>query len=271
MSDAMLFGDAGVVHRKRVAIVQSSYIPWKGFFDLIAAVHEFILYDDVQYTRRDWRNRNRIKTANGLRWLTIPLNVKGHYLTAIKDMMVTDRSWAGRHWKAIAHEYAAAACFHQVAGRLEALYAEAARLRRLSDINHLFIEATCRALAIETKLSWSMDYDLVPGKTERLVALCQQAGAAEYVSGPSARSYLDENLFRAAGIEVLYADYSGYPEYRQRHPPFVHTLSVIDLLLNEGPDARRYLKRSAVARRAQDMLPSPSRAWSAESGRGAGG
>jgi hypothetical protein len=234
---------------KRIAVVQSNYIPWKGFFDLIAAVDEFVLYDDVQYTRRDWRNRNRIKTEDGLLWLTVPVNVKGRYLAAIKDMNVADRSWAAHHWKTIVHNYGRASCFDEVAAWLEALYTEAERLSRLSEINRLFIDATCRALGISTRLSWSMDYDLVPGKTERLVGLCRQAGATEYLSGPNARAYLDEERFRAAGIDVLYADYDGYPEYRQLHPPFVHTVSVIDLLLNEGSRAHRYLKRSAVAGR----------------------
>ena len=228
--------------RKRIAVVQSSYIPWKGFFDLIAAVDEFVLYDDVQYTRRDWRNRNQIKTADGPQWLTVPLNVKGRYLAAIKDMVVADRSWAAKHWKTIVHNYGTASCFAEVAGWLESLYAEAERRSHLSEVNYLFIEATCRALGIGTRLSWSMDYEVMPGRTERLVGLCQQAGATEYLSGPSAQAYLEEDRFRAAGIGVVYADYAGYAEYRQLHPPFVHTVSVIDLLLNEGARARRFLK-----------------------------
>lgn len=236
--------------------MQSSYIPWKGFFDLIAAVDEFILYDDVQYTRRDWRNRNRVKTGQGLCWLTVPLHVKGRYASTIKDMTVTDRSWADRHWKTIAHSYGRAAAFDEVAGWLAPLYVRAARLGRLSEVNHLFIEAICRALGIRTRLSWSMAYELRPGPTERLVGLCQQAGAGQYLSGPSARSYLEEERFRAAGIEVLYADYAGYPEYRQLHGPFVHAVSVIDLLLNEGGQAPRYLKGSGVVGgRAPEAAP----------------
>src|SRR3990170_4704000 len=108
---------------KKVAILQSNYIPWKGFFDLIAAVDEFILYDDVQYTRRDWRNRNQIKTPQGLQWLTIPVNVKGNYLAAIKDIAIAQRSWASRHWKTIAHNYPRAHAFGEAGGWLEPLYA----------------------------------------------------------------------------------------------------------------------------------------------------
>jgi hypothetical protein len=233
----------GASRPKSLAVVQSSYIPWKGFFDLIASVDEFVLYDDVQYTRRDWRSRNQIKTAHGLQWLTVPLNVKGRYLAAVKDMVVADRSWATKHWRTIAHSYSRACCFDEIAGWLESLYAEAGRLSRLSEINYLFIEAICRTLGITTKLSWSMDYELMDGKSERLVGLCRQTGATQYLSGPSAREYLEEDRFRAAGIGVAYADYKGYPEYRQLYPPFVHTVSVIDLLLNEGSAARQYLKR----------------------------
>jgi WbqC-like protein len=241
-------------HRKRIAVVQSSYVPWKGFFDLIAAVDEFILYDDVQYTRRDWRNRNQIKTPQGLQWLTVPLNVKGQYLAAIKDMIVADPSWAERHWKTIAHHCRRAPCFDEVAPWLEPLYLEAGALTRLSEVNYLFIEAICRALDIRTRLTWSMDYELAPGRTDRLVGLCRQAGATEYLSGPSARGYMEEDRFREAGIRVLYADYAGYREYRQLYPPFVHAVSVVDLLVNEGANAGRYLKRADLAEPASRAL-----------------
>src|SRR5262245_25332489 len=107
---------------KAVAIVQSNYIPWKGYFDLINLVDEFILYDDVQYTRRDWRNRNKIKTANGPQWLTIPVEVKGKYSQKIKDTMITDPDWAHKHWRSIAHSYSKARCFRQYSEFFEDLY-----------------------------------------------------------------------------------------------------------------------------------------------------
>src|SRR4051812_8378856 len=108
---------------KRVAIVQSNYVPWKGYFDLINAVDEFILYDDMQYTRRDWRNRNKIKTPQGPIWITIPLQVKGRYHQRIDEMLVSDPAWAANHWKTLAHNYAAAPCFGEVAEWLQPLYA----------------------------------------------------------------------------------------------------------------------------------------------------
>jgi hypothetical protein len=227
---------------KRIAVVQSNYIPWKGYFDLIASVDEFILFDSVQYTRRDWRNRNQIKTARGLLWLTIPVETKGQFEKPIKDMTVADRSWPRRHWETIRHSYARAASFPVVGGFVESLYREAEGHSCLSAINRLFLQAICEFLGIRTKIAASMDYRVVTGKSERLISLCLQAGGSVYVSGPSARAYLDEPAFRAAGIEVEYFDYVGYPVYRQLHPPFVHAVSVLDLILNEGRDALRFLK-----------------------------
>lgn len=227
---------------KTIAVVQSNYIPWKGYFDLIAAVDEFILFDDMQYTRREWRNRNVIKTAEGPFWLTIPVEVKGRYFQAIKDTRVVHGRWAAKHWTTIRHSYSRAAAFEAYGSFLEKLYQEAASRDRLSDVNHLFISAICGTLGIDTKLTWSMDYEVLPGKTERLVSLCEQAGATHYLSGPLARAYMDLTLFERAGIEVTFFDYEGYREYQQLHPPFSHNVSIIDLLLNEGDRARSFMK-----------------------------
>lgn len=231
---------SGSIRGKRLAIVQSNYIPWKGYFDLIHAVDEFVLLDDVQYTRRDWRNRNRIKTRSGPAWLTIPVNIKGQYHTPIKEILVSDATWAERHWKTIQANYARAPFFAAYADRLEAIFAGCCE-SRLSAINARWIHEICSILGIRTKISWSMDYLLVAGKTERIVSVCQQAGASVYVSGPSAKSYLDAARFDAAGIELEYFDYSGYPEYSQLFPPFDHHVSALDLILNEGSDATRYM------------------------------
>jgi WbqC-like protein len=228
---------------KRVAVVQSNYIPWKGYFDLIRAVDEFVLFDDVQYTRRDWRNRNLIKTPHGLRWLSIPVATKGRYLDAIKDIETSDPSWPEAHWQALVASYAEAPFFAHYRPILEPLYLET-RETRLSAINRRFLDAVCALLGIGTRLTWSMDYRLGEGRTERLVELCRQAGATTYVSGPSARGYLEAERFQAAGIELVFFDYSGYPEYAQLYPPFDHHVSVLDLLFAVGPAARDHLLRS---------------------------
>jgi len=226
---------------RSVAIVQSCYIPWKGYFDLIASVDEFILFDDRQFTRRDWRNRNKVKTPQGAQWLTIPVETKGKYLQRIDETLIGDPGWARQHWKTIAHNYAAAPCFAEYRERLEALF-ESATDRRLSVVNRHFLEAINDLLGIRTTLSWSTDYEAEGTRSERLLSLCRAAGATHYLSGPSARSYLDEQLFADAGVDVSYFDYDGYPEYEQLHPPFDHNVTILDLILNTGSDAPRYMK-----------------------------
>lgn len=231
-----------MIDKKKVAIVQSSYIPWKGYFDLINIVDEFIFYDEVQYTRRDWRSRNIIKTPQGIKWLTVPVKVKGNYLLSINEMEVLDDTWRKKHWNTIVHSYNKAKYFSRYKSLFEGLYLEQEE-RKLSLINFSFIEAVCEVLGIDTKLSWSTDYTAKSeNKTERLVEICKKAGANQYLSGPSARDYMETNLFLDANIELSYADYSGYPEYGQLYPPFEHAVSIIDLILNEGEDATKYMK-----------------------------
>jgi WbqC-like protein family len=229
----------------RVAIVQSSYIPWKGYFDLINMSDTFVLLDEVQYTKRDWRSRNRIKSPNGEQWLTVPVQVKGRYHQRIDETLIADTNWAEKHWKTLAQSYARAGHFGEHADRIEALYRDAAKVERLSDVNRLFIESICELLGISTKLSWSTDYQASEGKSERLLDICVQAGAEEYLSGPAAQAYLDEEMFAGAGVAVSYIDYSGYPEYQQVHPPFSHQVTVLDLLFCTGSEAPRYMKSFA--------------------------
>jgi hypothetical protein len=226
---------------KTIAVVQSNYIPWRGYFDLINSVDEFILYDDVQYTIRDWRNRNIIKTSSGPLWLTIPVEVKGKYLQKIRDAVISDPTWAQKHWASIMHSYSRAKYFPRHRELFEELYSRADD-KLLSQINYRFIVGICRILGITTPISWSMDYNLIGDKTERLVHLCQQAGATAYLSGPSAKAYLKEDLFRNEGISVSYMDYSDYREYAQLYPPFQSQVSIIDLIFNEGPGATNYMK-----------------------------
>jgi hypothetical protein len=226
---------------RSVAIVQSCYIPWKGYFDMIGSVDEFILYDDMQYTRRDWRNRNQIKTPQGLLWLTVPVKVKGKYLQTIRETEIDGQRWRADHWKALQQNYRRAPYFEQIATVLEPYYLER-EFTHLSDLNRALTEAICTLLGITTTLKWSWDYTLAEGKTERLVDLCRQAGATIYVSGPAARDYIDPKLFETAGIELRYYDYAGYSEYPQLWGEFQHGVSVLDLLFNCGPDARLHMK-----------------------------
>lgn len=226
---------------KRVAIVQSCYIPWKGYFDLIRRVDEFVLFDDVQFTKRDWRSRNRIKTPQGPLWLSVPVQTKGKYLQAIKDTEVSDPNWHEAHWRTIATHYGKAPFFGAYKAEFEELY-RGCTDARLSNVNRRLTEGMCRMIGITTKLSWSMDYNVIPGKTERLVSICQQAGATDYLSGPAARDYIEPELFDRAGIRLEYMSYPVYPTYPQLYPPFTHEVSAIDLILNVGPDAAAFMR-----------------------------
>ncbi|WP_317201060.1 WbqC family protein [Janthinobacterium sp.] len=226
---------------KKIAILQSNYIPWKGYFDMIAAVDEFILYDDMQYTRRDWRNRNQIKTPQGVQWLTIPVQVKGKYHQTIRETEIDGADWAQAHWKALAQNYRRAPHFAAVAAWLEPLYL-AQPQQYLSPLNRRFIEAVCAYLGISTVISDSSDYTLIDGKSERLADLCRQAGGTHYLSGPAARDYIDDAVFADAGIDLAWFDYAGYPEYPQLGGAFVHGVTILDLLFNCGKEAPRYMR-----------------------------
>jgi WbqC-like protein family len=226
---------------KKVAILQSNYIPWKGYFDMIAAVDEFILYDDMQYTRRDWRNRNQIKTSQGLQWLTIPVRVKGKYHQKIRDTEIDGLDWALSHWKALLQNYRRAPHFTEIAAWVEPLYL-AESYNSLSQLNRCFIEAVCNYLGIKTLISNSWDYTQIEGKSERLANLCQQAGGTEYISGPAAKNYIDEDVFSNHKIKLTWFDYNDYPEYPQLWGEFTHAVSILDLLFNCGKDALRFMR-----------------------------
>ncbi|WP_434572593.1 WbqC family protein [Pseudomonas sp. Z3-8] len=231
---------------KKIAVVQSNYIPWKGYFDMIRSVDAFILYDDVQYTRNDWRNRNKIKTAQGEHWLSIPVTTKGRLGQLINEAQVSSPDWAAAHWKTIEQSYRRAACFAQMEGPIRALYEQAADFTHLTRINQLFIAGLCPLLGIHTPLYRSEELGGVAGKNERLIHLCQTLGASEYLSGPAASHYLDEAAFAASGIEISYMTYTGYPEYPQVYGDFQHAVSVIDLLFNTGADASAFLEKGAA-------------------------
>lgn len=223
----------------KAAIIQSNYIPWKGYFDIIRSVDEFVLYDEMQFTKNDWRNRNRIKTPHGLRWLSIP--VFQSISKKINETQVVDNKWRKKHWLTITQLYAKSPYFNDYKDLFESAYLHTTETY-LSKINYSFILLINKILNIKTKISWSSDYRLSQGKTQRLVDLCRQTGATEYVSGPSAKGYIEEELFNSAGIKLTWIDYFGYANYRQLYPPFEHAVSIIDLIFNEGPGALKYMK-----------------------------
>ncbi|MBA3842022.1 MAG: WbqC family protein [Actinobacteria bacterium] len=226
---------------KRVAIVQSCYIPWKGYFDLINKVDHFLLLDDVEYSKNTWRNRNRVKTVSGTQWLTIPVAHSGRSRQRIDEVEVSDKRWPVRHWKTIRQSYARAPFFRLYAPSLEELYLTLDETG-LSAINRMFIEHVRLLLGIKTTISLASDFSNGEAKrTERLAQLCKAVGADVYVSGPAARAYLDVPHLESAGIRVEWMSYDGYPIYPQLYSPFDHAVTTLDLLFNVGPNAPQYL------------------------------
>ena len=220
-------------------ITQSNYIPWKGYFDNIAQADTFVIYDDMQYTKRDWRNRNKVKSPGGLKWLTIPVEVKGKFLQKINETKVNDASWNIDHLNAIKNYYRTAPAFKENSDWLEELYMGCTS-PWLTEINLYFIEHIMKYLSIETEIKDSREFELVEGKTEKLVSICEQLGAKQYLTGPAAKNYMSEDSFLEKGIGVLYSDYSVYKEYEQLYPPFEHGVTVLDMILNGGKEQQLF-------------------------------
>ena len=209
---------------------------------MIASVDEFILYDDMQFTRRDWRNRNKIKTPHGLKWLTVPVKVKGRFHQKIKETEIIGTDWADSHSELLSQNYRRSPCYSDIIEWIKPLYLTSSQCNYISQMNRQFIESVCDYLGIETAITNSWDYNLSDGRTERLADLCEQAGGSEYVSGPAAKDYIEESEFTRRGIKLTWFDYSGYPEYSQLWGSFVHEVTILDLLFNCGRDSHRYMK-----------------------------
>jgi len=233
-------------------ILQPSYIPWRGFFHQVQKADVFVFYDDVQYDDRGWRNRNRVKTAGGPQWLTIPVFSRGAQVeaTPIHEVPICwDRPWARKHWSTIRHAYSRAPFFARYAALVESLYAR--RDERLADFTIEFIVALSRELGLErTRFLRSSTLGVTGDRMERLLGILKAVGGRHYISGPSARAYVDESMLRGAGISVEFMVYD-YPEYEQLHPPYDPQVSVLDLLFMKGPEAPAYVwGAEAQARRA---------------------
>lgn len=224
-----------------VVILQPSYIPWRGYFDQIRRADLFIFYDDVQYDKHGWRNRNQIKTAQGKQWLTIPVHSKG--VTEgipIKDVRIDwSRPWAKNHLKALTISYSKAPCFKTYLPLLESFYD-----RRDEYLADFTIETTVqltRALGnSSTQFMRSSELAGIDGvKTDRLIQILKQVGATHYISGPSARDYIEQSKFDEAGITLEYMVYN-YAEYPQLYPPYDPYVSALDLMFMLGDEAGRY-------------------------------
>lgn len=224
---------------KKVGIIQSSYIPWKGYFDIIHDVDLFVYLDDVQFTARDWRNRNRIKTSQGTRWLTVPVGEKISRL--IHEVPINDKRWYKKHWASIKQSYSKAPYFKKYQDFFEFVYM-GLEWTSLSEMNQFVTTKISQDfLGIKAEFKDSREYAAHGEKLERLLDLLVKMKADYYVSGPSARDYIVDDKIADIGVELYYKDYSGYPEYPQLYPPFEHAVTILDLLFNCGPDAPYFI------------------------------
>ena len=223
----------------RVAIHQPHYLPWLGYLAKWAAADVFVFLDTVQYEKNGWQNRNRIKTAAGPRWLTVPVNVR--LGTPIREVTVDGaQPWPERHRLAIAQAYAGAPHLDRYRAELDALYAKAwPRLAPLAVATAEWLARTA-GIVTPTRLASALPVTAAD-PTERLVALCQAVGADTYLAGRDGARYMDVKRFAEAGIEVLYQDYA-HPAYAQLHGEFAPNCSGLDLLLTHGDEALAILR-----------------------------
>ena len=216
----------------KVVILQSNYIPWKGYFDLIHDADLFVFYDEVKYTKNDWRNRNKIYTNNGIQWLSIPIS-KDAVKQKISEVLIKDLSWQELHFKSLFFGYKNAPYFSQLEKIIKEVYLER-KWNYLSELNHFLIKRISLLLNLKTQFADSKSYDIKGNRVERLIDLLKQVGAAEYISGPAAKEYLSgsEHLFSDKNIKLTFKNYPSYPDYKQLSSPCRHDVSILDLIAN---------------------------------------
>jgi hypothetical protein len=224
-------------------ILQPSYIPWRGYFHLIQRADVFVFYDDVHYDKHGWRNRNRIKTPNGLQWLTIPVTAdcgRPLHECPINEVRICGhQKWNTKHWKTLVMAYSKAPYFERYAALLEPYYRSS--VSSLGEYTISLTKCLARELGLKHTLFLQSSELAARGKkTERLVAILKEVGASHYLSGPTAKDYLDESKLNEAAITLEYMRYD-YPEYPQLYPPFEPAVSILDLLFMTGPDAPQYV------------------------------
>ncbi|MBU1042421.1 MAG: WbqC family protein [Proteobacteria bacterium] len=225
-----------------VGILQPSYLPWLGYFEQIHRADVFVLYDDVQFEKGSWRNRNRIKTPNGPQWLTVPVLTKGQEFPLINQIRVNnDQCWQKKHLRSLAQYYSKAPYYGQYAPALEDILAEP--WESLCELNISLIRHLAAALGIDTPFVLSSELDVPGSGAARLVEILSRLGGTVFYEGAAGRDYIEETLFEARGMRLEYQDYR-HPVYTQLHGEFVPYLSVVDLLFNHGPNSLSILLRS---------------------------
>jgi hypothetical protein len=230
---------------KRVTLLQSNYLPWRGYFDFMAKSDEFIVYDSCQYTVNDWRNRNQVKTHDGVRWITVPVITKGRFGQRIVDAEVVDQKWIKAHFSTISAALGRAEHGKPTLELLGECYAVAAKTRSLHEINVRFLEAIHSMLGFGCRITDDSDYgvdtiaDLSP--SAKVAELVRRAGGTRYLTGPRGLDYLEPADFSTRDIAIDVLDYATLTPYPQLYGEFVDHLSVVDLLANVGSVAPSYL------------------------------
>ena len=225
-----------------VGILQPGYLPWLGFFEQLECCDIFVLYDDVQFEKGSWRNRNRIKTPNGPQWLTVPVQLKGRGFPMVKDVAVNSSvPWQKKHIKAITQHYSQSPFLRRYADDLFAILDGPWRL--LVDLDIELIKWVVKELGISTPMVLSSSLGIQGSGVARLVSVIQSLGADRFYEGSAGRNYIDVDVFEQVGISVDFQEYD-HPVYPQPYGDFISHLSIIDLLFNCGPDSLQILKGS---------------------------
>lgn len=224
----------------KIAILQSNYIPWKGVFDMINQVNKFVFFEDVQYTKRDWRTRNKIKTANGELWLTVPVNKTNRDTKIFEVEVCNTEDWQKKHYDSIKHNYAKAPYFQKYHWILEKLYLER-KWENLSEFNMFATILIARELGITTEFYNSKDLNTTGTKDDKLIEICEKLGGDFYLSGPAAKDYIVNEKFKNHNIRLAYIKYDAYPEYKQLHGEFNHFVTVLDVLFHCGEESPKYI------------------------------
>lgn len=224
-----------------VAVHQPQYLPWLGYFDKIRRADFFVLLDNVQFKKNEWQNRNKIKTAQGWQWLTVPVKYKFPQL--INEVIINNSvKWQHKQRHAILTNYKKAPCYHYLDAVFDEIFSHA--WQSISQLNIRVVTMLTKILGIDTPLFVASEIGEFPNDPdERLIAITKHFKADAYLAGSGGRQYMDLMKFRERGIEVLFQDYR-HPVYDQRFGEFVPYMSVIDLILNHGENSLPILRRS---------------------------
>ena len=223
----------------RVTIHQPQFLPWLGYLDKIDQADLFIMLDTVQFKKSEWQNRNRIRTAKGWQWLTVP--VLQHFGQRIDEVLMNPTAtWKAQHLRALDMHYARAPYRNRYLAQLREIYS--APWNKLSDLNKATVQWLLEAYGITTPVHRAVDYAARDEPTDRLIDLCRAVGATEYLAGPGAEQYMDKPRFESSGVRLDIQAFQ-HPIYRQAYEPFEPNLSALDLLLMQGPDALTTLRQ----------------------------